>query len=441
MSLAVQTSFNRSYQYWSGNSKAGRGDDDFEKNFMGKATSRTTSSDKGKNIGVMTIGDRGFIAKYADSSTEEEPIIKVGDYEVRVNDVNPKNATKVEMFALMSYMDDKGLTENTGMKSFNKMMAYSSQAEYNGFCSGIYDTEAAWSKNRDWMSILKNAEETFFDIPETHRQGLDCQKILTNLTHRMGEDGAEKAIEKESGYGADDKTDLLTARYTSFIWKGQVTDPDTGKVITSGYIDRNFYTKEGIISSRSSHNSKEGTIKDRYNWKVDFDSDDDYERTMSFLDRIPEGDNSIFTTREAFWKDFVSGEIDEDEFFEFYETLDHGIANFIKQDEKGKNYIDNEMMNSKYFKYFGLQQVTVIPWEDMQKGLEQSALRDRGYVHENPKQDNQFNVYDALKDAFASSGTEKFRFADEDSYFSLDEWVREIISRAHMGLMDSLFVA
>ena len=30
------------------------------------ATSRTTSSDNGKNIGIMTIGNRGFIAEYAD---------------------------------------------------------------------------------------------------------------------------------------------------------------------------------------------------------------------------------------------------------------------------------------------------------------------------------------------------------------------------------------
>ena len=132
---------------------------------MGKATSRTTSSDNGKNIGIMTIGNRGFIAEYADSSTEQDPIIKVGDYEVRVNDVDPKNATEIEMFALTSYMDDRGLTDNTGMKTFNKMRAYSSQAEYNGFCNGIADPMTAWSQNRDWTAILQNAKETYRTIP------------------------------------------------------------------------------------------------------------------------------------------------------------------------------------------------------------------------------------------------------------------------------------
>ena len=43
---------------------------------------------------------KGYIAEYADSSTEKDPVTKVGDYEVRVNDVDPKNATEIEMFAL-----------------------------------------------------------------------------------------------------------------------------------------------------------------------------------------------------------------------------------------------------------------------------------------------------------------------------------------------------
>ena len=153
--------------------------DDFAS--MGSETSLSESSDNGKRIGLTAVGNVGYIAMYADSSTEQDPIVKVGDYEVRIKDVNPNNATKMEMFALMSYMDDKGLTNNTGMKSFNKMTAYSSQAEYNGYCSGIYDENAAWTLERDWIGILGNAKETFFSIPQTYNQGLECEKIIENL--------------------------------------------------------------------------------------------------------------------------------------------------------------------------------------------------------------------------------------------------------------------
>ncbi len=148
------------------------------------ATSRTTSSNSGKNIGVMTIGNRGYIARYADSSTDADPVIKVGDHEVHVNRVDPKNATEIEMFALTSYMDDKGLTDNTGMKSFNKMRAYSKQAEYNGFIDGIADSDNAWSMSRNWISILENAKDSYFRMPETYKQGLSAERLIGRLMKR-----------------------------------------------------------------------------------------------------------------------------------------------------------------------------------------------------------------------------------------------------------------
>lgn len=167
------------YEVQSRGRSAGRSSSDFE--YMGNATSPTSSSGNGKRIGITTVGNNAYIATYADSSTEQEPIVKVGDYEVRINDVNPNHATKMEMFALMSYMDDKGLTNNHGMKSFNKMTAYSSQAEYNGYCSGIYDENAAWTLKRDWIGILGNAKETFLSMSPTYKQGLECQRLIDNL--------------------------------------------------------------------------------------------------------------------------------------------------------------------------------------------------------------------------------------------------------------------
>ena len=146
---------------------------------MGLATQETTSSDNGKTIGVTTAGNTGLLAKYADSSTPVEPIIKVGDYEVRVNDVDPNNATELEMFALMSYMEDVGMIEKHGMASYSKMKAYASQSEYDGVCSGIYDEQAFWDKKQDWFAIIDNAKQTFSGMTETYSQSVECGKLLS----------------------------------------------------------------------------------------------------------------------------------------------------------------------------------------------------------------------------------------------------------------------
>ena len=148
---------------------------------MGSATQETTSSNNGKTIGVTTAGNTGLLAKYADSSTPAEPIIKVGDYEVRVNDVDPNNATELEMFALMSYMEDVGMIEKHGIASYSKMKAYASQSEYDGVCSGIYDEQAFWDKKQDWFAIIDNAKQTFSGMTETYSQSVECGKLLSYL--------------------------------------------------------------------------------------------------------------------------------------------------------------------------------------------------------------------------------------------------------------------
>lgn len=148
---------------------------------MGSATQETTSSNNGKTIGVTTAGNTGLLAKYADSFTPAEPIIKVGDYEVRVNDVDPNNATELEMFALMSYMEDVGMIEKHGIASYSKMKAYASQSEYDGVCSGIYDERAFWDKKQDWFAIIDNAKQTFSGMTETYSQSVECGKLLSYL--------------------------------------------------------------------------------------------------------------------------------------------------------------------------------------------------------------------------------------------------------------------
>ena len=167
---------------------------------MGLATQETTSSNNGKTIGVTTAGKTGLLAKYADSSTPAEPIIKVGDYEVRVNDVDPNNATELEMFALMSYMEDVGMIEKHGMASYSKMKAYASQSEYDGVCSGIYDEQAFWDKKQDWFAIIDNAKQTFSGMTETYSQSVECGKLLSYFekwnTKVSSRDLFNEAVEK-----------------------------------------------------------------------------------------------------------------------------------------------------------------------------------------------------------------------------------------------------
>jgi hypothetical protein len=145
---------------------------------IGSATNKTNSSSNGKRIGLITIGDNAYIATYADNSTTENPIVKVGNYEVNVNDVNPENATELEMFALLSYMDDTNQTNNKGICSFGKMRAYADLAEQYGICEGIKDKEAIISKKQAWTDIIASIKQIFLKNKDTYSQAIDCDNLL-----------------------------------------------------------------------------------------------------------------------------------------------------------------------------------------------------------------------------------------------------------------------
>ena len=158
---------------------------------IGSATKETTSSSNGKTIGIMTVGSNGYLAKYADSSTPADPIIKVGDYEVRINDVNPNNATQLEMFAWTSYMEDTGQIEKQGMSTYSKMKSFAVQSQFDGVCSGIYDGGANendfQNRKQNWGAIIENAPNTFASMKDTCSQFLECGKLISYFEKWMTE--------------------------------------------------------------------------------------------------------------------------------------------------------------------------------------------------------------------------------------------------------------
>ena len=165
------------YNKYSAAKTKAKSDKTFE---MGSATREATGNGDGKNIGVMAIGNQAYLAQYSENSTLANPIVKVGDYEISVNDVDPENATEFEMFALMSHLDKTGQSRNEGMSSFSKMRTYSQRAERNGFCSGIADASEAWNSKRDWTKIIENAKKTYSQslVPEIYALTKKCVSLL-----------------------------------------------------------------------------------------------------------------------------------------------------------------------------------------------------------------------------------------------------------------------
>lgn len=132
------------------------------------AAKQTTEVNCGKVIGLATIPDGnsnifyGMKAQYAAEATEDNPVIQVTanlggeyvSYKVNINDVDPRNASQLEMFALCSYADDKGFSSAGILGSYHSMKIFAENAEINGYISGLKGYGNFLNAKFDWREIV-----------------------------------------------------------------------------------------------------------------------------------------------------------------------------------------------------------------------------------------------------------------------------------------------
>ncbi len=129
-------------------------------------------------IGLYREGNQIYPVVYAADSTEEDPIIRIGKTEYHVNDIDPRRATKAELCALESYMNNKGMIPNTGrMRSYSRMLAYAgSSSDYRN-----QSADEDLNTRYDWISILNQARMDFLGNPQLRFQANDCGILMGYL--------------------------------------------------------------------------------------------------------------------------------------------------------------------------------------------------------------------------------------------------------------------
>ncbi len=169
----------------------------------------------------------------------------------------------------------------------------------------------------------------------------------------------------------------------------QVTDPEellellTGEVTKSTFPTDDpehkhwfitCYGQDGISCKEAYFDGTKWVNRDCFS--LSYTEPGQYEKVMAFLQRFSQDDNLRFAANENFWKDFLAGEIDEDDFVNFFETsTKDGVPDYTYEKD-GSTYIDRE--KAKYAKYmngFGAHFYTA----------QEMDLIWRGIIHENSK--------------------------------------------------------
>lgn len=135
------------------------------------------------------------------------------------------------------------------------------------------------------------------------------------------------------------------------------------------------YGEDGIRCKEAYFDGTKWVNKDC--WSLSYTEPGQYEKVMAFLQRFPQDANLRFASHENFWKDFLAGEIDEDDFVNFFETSTDkdGVPDYTYEKD-GSTYFDREKVKyAKYMNGFGAHFYTA----------EEMDLLWRGIIHENRK--------------------------------------------------------
>ncbi len=127
----------------------------------------------------------GMKAEYADNYSADNPVIKVTvqtlhgaeEYHINVREINPGNASEIEMFALCNYADATGQGTGGAFGSWQTLKYYSDNAVHNGYFESSDTTELFQSLKQDWTSMVKSMIGDYMN-GGLYKQALDGNKLL-----------------------------------------------------------------------------------------------------------------------------------------------------------------------------------------------------------------------------------------------------------------------
>lgn len=410
------------------------------------------ATEEEKRLGVAFLrydmsGLFEMTAEYTASSTTDNPIVKVTvnkgngvmqEYEIAIHDINPKNATEVEMFALCCYADGNDMGTSTA-STWELLSQYRNDAFHVGYLPQMfYELEITSLEDIaiDWTTMVEHMMQDYYEAGN-HAQYREAGKLLTLLHNypikeetvpenspENGADGpeetasesvdpyefwesylelvgegavfteedlqrlnkltyedirrqeelsklklildmdsvemrelrAKKLLEQQilqkvrqtaaAGKAAalninPDPAELLDAEKTTSIYPASPPKEEDTLYIT-------MYSESGIYCRKKGESG--------FEWHINFSDSSQYDKVMEFLQQFEGEDNLWFACHANFWQDFLSGELDQEGFMNFWSTrVTNGIPSYIDIIDEDTMTINAEAARySKYMNQPGL---------------------------------------------------------------------------------------
>ena len=127
-------------------------------------------------------------AQYAPHSTADDPIVRVNvkegnewvSYDVKVFEVDPQNASQLEIFALMSYADDQDISRTGSKGSYQQLRMFADNAQQNGYWEGNGSFKDFVGNKQNWTHMMRQMCNDYSDSG-IYSQSTSCSKVHFTL--------------------------------------------------------------------------------------------------------------------------------------------------------------------------------------------------------------------------------------------------------------------
>lgn len=223
-------------------------------------------------------------------------------------------------------MSASNSSETDYMKKVQEKIEEIYQKLINGDTEVSYQIGGESMTEKEWDMLLAKFDAIQEDVRESAEEEQE---------KRIKDEQKIRALDEKANVLYDNATAALKS-LTSEISVCRYSDNAGEQTI---YIT--CYTEEGIFCRRQGQT-------DGFLWSIKYSEHSQYEKVADFLNNFNHGDNLRFASHENFWRDFLSGALDTEEFVDFWSTANNGIPDYTKTVGDSTFIDSNKIKFAKY---------------------------------------------------------------------------------------------
>ncbi len=208
--------------------------------------------------------------------------------------------------------------ENTEPKSYRQQlldkMEEMAENIKNGTIQPKIQTGAQAYTKEEWQKLLREFDDAEADLREEVEEAIAKAREESEkeaVAAAVGAQTAEQSEQIRESVVSD--MEFLTEEITKCSYKTSESEEKRWYITC--------YSQDGISCKEAYQENGKWVNRDL--WSIPFTQAGQYEKVISFLERFEKDANLRFAAHEKFWRDFLAGKIDEDDFVASFKEEDY----------------------------------------------------------------------------------------------------------------------